>query len=62
MDSATTPAVSSNENLPVSDPDTRAIPLAQLAADVDVHRVVTKILESAEEQPLVLVAMFSSAI
>lgn len=58
MDSATIQAVSASEN----PPDTREIPLEVLAADDDVHRRVTAIVDSAQEQPHVAVAKFGSAI
>lgn len=58
MDSATSLVFSATENTP----DTREIPLEQLAADVDIHLKVTTIVRSIDKQPQVAVAKFNSAI
>lgn len=61
MDSVTT-VVSADETTPVPVLDARAIPLEQLAADTDVRRMVTEVLESMEGPSRARVAMFNSAI
>jgi hypothetical protein len=61
VDSVTT-VETADEITPVPVLDAREIPLELLAADVNVCRVVTRVLESMEGPSRVRVAMFSSAI